>query len=449
MAAGCGMTAPCCAAETAPAVRPGASRDVVMETYGWPTGQSWSGSREILNYPQGLVTLESGRVERVDFTNKFVWPAPRPRPPAPSPVSAKAAAARPDPWLGDFEAAARTAAATGRPILALFAQHDGSPASRQFHEQVAVHADLLNGLAADVVFFRPDFSPAMAPGNQRPRLNEELRAKLGVTVFPTMLLLSPRGEVLARLDLTASLVGGTFRARLVRAVKAECARLTTATAMVATEAVAKLPPEVVWAQRTLARSLGLSLADALMVGVAMLALAVLAILGWLLWRTRMPKDLPAAALAVPLSNAEDGVPTSAEIAGWSKEKICVVAAALAESEGLVAEFMPSGSDKDLVLKNHGEAQPRVVVLCAAANTGVVTTKRLRELRGTLTAEGASVGWFVAPKGFASDAVNYAAEHSLQLIDASRIVERLRKLPPLLLPKALPPVLPHGALRQAA
>lgn len=70
-----------------PLVGVGATRDEVIDAYGWPTGQSKAGTREILTYPQGLVTLESGRVESVAFTMKPPWPAPRPRPGAsPAPV---------------------------------------------------------------------------------------------------------------------------------------------------------------------------------------------------------------------------------------------------------------------------------------------------------------------------------------------------------------------------
>ncbi len=433
------------AAETAVTVGPGASRDVVMETYGWPTGQSWSGSREVLNYPQGLVTIESGRVERVDFTTKFAWPMPRPRPPAPSAVSAKAVGASIDPWLDDFEVAAQAAVAQGRPILALFVQTDDSPAGRQFQEQVVLHPDLASGLAADVVFLRLDFSPEASLTDLQLEANERRRQELGVSVYPTMLLLSSAGEALARIDLSTSLVGGAFRTRLVRAVKAACARLTAHARPAGPNDAANPSLAGASLQPTFAQSLGLSQADAVTAGVAMVAAMVLGLMGWLLWRTRTPKDLSQAALAVRLSDSEGGVPTASEMTAWSKEKLCAVTAALAESEGYVAEFVPGGSEKDLVLKTHGELQPRVVVVCAAGDTGVVTTKRLRELRGTLTAEGAQAGWFVAPKGFASDAMSYAAEHHLRLIDASRIVERLKALPPLLLPK----VLPGEALRQAA
>jgi hypothetical protein len=63
-------------------------------------------------------------------------------------------------------------------------------------------------------------------------------------------------------------------------------------------------------------------------------------------------------------------------------------------------------------------------------------KLVRELLGTLAAEGVETGWVVAPAGFAREARTFAAQHGLRLIDAAELIERLRDLPPLLLPKIL-------------
>lgn len=433
-------------AEALPTVGPGATREEVFQAYGWPTGQSWFGTREVLNYPQGLVTLKGGRVQRVDFSAKIPWPAPRPQPPPPSPVSAKKAGAINDPWIEDFEVSAQEAARRGGPILALFTGRDWSPASRQFHEQVALHPDFVNALAAEVVFLRLDFSTRTPLGPKLREQYERLREQHGVTVYPTLMLLSPAGESLATIDLATPQGGEAFRARVISAVKAERARLAAQTAMTPV-AVVPAGREAGRAEQggtlaLLAQIFGLGSTG---LWVAAVVVAVGALLAWLLWRTRTPDKLPLAALAVRLSDGAGGVPTPKEIVTWPKEKVCAVTAALAVSEGYVAEIMPFGSDKDLLLMNRGETRPRVVVFCAAGNAEVVPARRLRELRGTLTAEGAQTGWFVSPKGFAKDALAYAEEHHLHLIDAARMVERLRELPPLLLPK----VLPRAAVREAA
>ena len=97
------------AADLRPTVGPGATKDDVIDAYGWPNGQSQSGTKEILTYPQGLVTLENGRVEKVDFLTNVPWPAPRPRPGAASPTSVKQPELPVDFWVTRLDEAAREA----------------------------------------------------------------------------------------------------------------------------------------------------------------------------------------------------------------------------------------------------------------------------------------------------------------------------------------------------
>ena len=432
--AGLGFVLSVLGAETQIAAGTGASRDEVYQAYGWPTGQSRSGAREILSYPQGQVTLENGRVVRVDFSSKLPWPAPRPRPAPASPVSAKKAVASAFLWTEDFEAAAREASRRGVPILALFMARDNAPESRRFHEQVATHPDFANALAADFVFLRLDASGSVPSMPGLREQNERMAARHAVTVYPALLVLSPAGDASAAIDLATPQWGEAFRARVIMAIRAERARYAAETATKAAIA-AVAAAEAGGVVNFLAQKFGLSMAGSFAAGVAVVL--TVALLVWLLRRTGTPKNLPQAAVAVRLTNAAGGVPTPSEITAWPKEKICAVTAAMAESEGYLAEVMPFGSGKDIVLKNRGDTNPRVVVFCAAGDTGRVAAKRLRELRGTLTADGALTGWYVSPKGFADDALAYAEEHQLHLIDASRMVERLRELPPLLLPRVLP------------
>src|SRR4051812_14020452 len=79
------------AADSRPVVGPGATKEDAIDAYGWPTGQSQLGAKEILNYPQGSITLSNGKVERVDFSTNVPWPAPRPRPGTPAEAAAKRA----------------------------------------------------------------------------------------------------------------------------------------------------------------------------------------------------------------------------------------------------------------------------------------------------------------------------------------------------------------------
>jgi restriction system protein len=66
----------------------------------------------------------------------------------------------------------------------------------------------------------------------------------------------------------------------------------------------------------------------------------------------------------------------------------------------------------------------------------VPAKRVRELFGTMTAEGVDVGWWVAPAGFSSEARAFANEHQLLLFDADRLLAQIGSLPPLLVTKVL-------------
>jgi hypothetical protein len=157
---------------------------------------------------------------------------------------------------------------------------------------------------------------------------------------------------------------------------------------------------------------------------------------WLVWRTAPADKRAPATMSVRIADAAAGLPTRAQLATWPKEKLRAVTAALAESEGYVAEMQPDGSDKDLVLKRPGETAPRVLVCCAPGAMGPITAKRVRELFATLTVEGVPVGWFVAPAGFAADARAFAEQQGIVLIDGERMLTQLRDLPPLVLPKIL-------------
>jgi hypothetical protein len=104
------------AADTPPQVGPGNTRDEVISAYGPPKGQSHLGAKEILRYPQGTVTLLSGRVERVDFSAAGPRPAPRSRPTLeapPKPATPEPAPAAPEvvnPWVTDVPSALAQAA---------------------------------------------------------------------------------------------------------------------------------------------------------------------------------------------------------------------------------------------------------------------------------------------------------------------------------------------------
>ena len=62
--------------------------------------------------------------------------------------------------------------------------------------------------------------------------------------------------------------------------------------------------------------------------------------------------------------------------------------------------------------------------------------RVRELFGTMTVEGVKAAWFVSPMGFSPEARQYAQEHRILLMDTEQLLEQIRAVPPILLPKIL-------------
>ena len=295
-------------------VEPGATKEAVIDAYGWPSGQSKSGSREVLSYPQGLVTLENGRVESVAFTMKSPWPPPRPRPGGSTvPVTKK-----PEP-------------------------------------------------APDAGVSRLPESAAVTPPPPAPT----------APVAPVQSTTSAQS-----VELSSSL----FTAKH-------------------------------------------AIGAALVLGVA-----ISGILFWLVWRnwTSAARGTPQADIHSRISDAASGLPSPASLATWSRERLVALVAAYVEAEGYHPELQPTGGDKDIVLRRAAGVRPQVVILCAAGEGGVVSAKRVREFFGTLSAEGAETGWYVAPAGFATEARTFAEQHNLRLIDGVGLAAQLRDLPPLLL-----------------
>jgi restriction system protein len=77
------------------AVKPGDSRDQVIQTYGEPKSVAHTGNREILLYPEGRVVLQDGKLLELHFAHaepRFVYAQERAvTPPAPAPIVAPAA----------------------------------------------------------------------------------------------------------------------------------------------------------------------------------------------------------------------------------------------------------------------------------------------------------------------------------------------------------------------
>ena len=445
--------------EPRPVVGPGATKDEVIAAYGWPNGQSQSGGKEILRYNQGDVILEDGKVERVNFSPDVPWQAPRPRPAPPTASTRKVPEAPVNFWLTDFEAARSEAIRRHARILVLFTGSDWSPASRQFAEDVEFHPDFVNAFIGDLVFLKLDYPR----GNPVPvKISDELlrlRDRYQVTTYPTLLVINPTGEEVARADLTRSPAGLSFRDRVIEAVRearASVPPLDPRREPEPPEAGAVTPPAAgdppaadstapapAAAAPAGSSTEPLSPAAPAISNAGRLVMAALLVGGglvlfflWRLWRQpRVPHSGEGVEFTERIEAAADGLPSAAEMAGWSKERLVSVVAALAEFDDYKSRARPAGDDVDLELRRRDDVAPRILVVCSAQGAPV-STKRLREFFATLTAEGVAVGWYVSPRGFAPDANAYAEAHGLSLLNAEGLHNLMRDVPPVSLPRVL-------------
>ena len=421
------------AAEPMPTAGPGATKDEVIKIHGRPKRQSKLGDREFLFYPQGQLMLDHGKVERVDFSAGLPAPKPAPHSSSPTTPSAPKIDTPVDPWVQRFVDATREATARKARILALFTGSDWSPAGRQFQDEVALHPDFLNTFGADCVFLRLDF-PMRAPiAADLRQQNQQLRERYGVTVYPTLLVLTAEGEKLATVDFAKLPPGASYRDRVITAIRLADSTIGT---KVAPGTVEPSPPPPTAVPTTSAEVSAILTRARLLVIEGLGAGAVLAIvIFWLVWRKRVKAPPPMETIAERISEAASGVPSHAEIRAWPKARLCAVTAGLAETEGYAVT--PSiSSECDLVLKRPGENKACVLVCCVPASEGVVHARQLRELVGTMTTDGVPSGWFVSTIGFGFDARVYAGEQNLLLIDEERLLTKLRDLPPLLLSRVL-------------
>jgi hypothetical protein len=438
-------------ANSMPVVGPGATKEEVLNAYGWPTGQSQSGTKEILTYPQGRVTLENGQVEKVDFATNVAWPAPRPRPPAASPTSVKKIEAPTDFWFTSFPDAQKEAMRRNARILALFIGSDWSPPSKQFQDEVAFHPDFVNAFAGDFVFLRLDFPNRVAQSSELREQNAQLRAKYNVTTYPALLVLSPAGTAVGQIDLTKPQPGSTYRDRTIAAIREIRDLLgpnppapdpVPAPAGVAEVAAATpaAPTADATTEGTTANAASGSVAVAMPLLIAAVAggLLIAGLGWWIVWGSKPARSAESRReeMTERIANAAEGVPTSQEVMCWPHEKLRAIVTALAESDSQKVALRDGGSDGDLALTAPHDPRPTTVVALQAGALGQVGAKQLKELFGTITVEDVPKGWFVAPGGFSKEARDYAAAHPIVLMDADDMVAQLRTVPPILLQNIL-------------
>lgn len=413
------------AAETAPVVGLGATREAVLDAYGWPNGQSNSGDREIFTYPQGQVILRNGVVERMEFSPNVAWPKPRPRPGAVTTTKEKAALPPPvveDFWLASFAEASREARARPAHILALFTGSDWSPPCKRFLAEVAIAPAFVNPVGAEFVLLRLDLpTHTPLPADLRAQ-NMVLRERYHVTTYPTLLLLSAEGIEIGRVDLAKPRPQPSYVEQVIAAI-AEAKPKPKALVLWKEERATSTPKEEAvdlkstdWWLRQLEKY------QWPIVG------GVVALLLLWLWSRRTREPAPESAAEV----AKSIMPTPADITTWTQERVRDVMAALFEYEGSRVVVRPTESGAELALMHPTEPRARVLVRCQSAAGGLAGGKSVRNLFATVVAERVDLAWYVSPGGFTPEARQFAREHGIVLIGGEDLLVRLKNVPPLAL-----------------
>lgn len=428
------------AADSRPVVGPGGTKEEVLEAYGWPTGLSQAGAKEILIYPQGRVVLDKGRVEVVDFTLKTPWPAPRPRPSTPGGAAVPGVAGPGESWFTSWPDAVKEAQRRGVRILTLFVGSDWSPPSRLFLTDVAEAPEFLTAVLGNFVLVKLDFPTRIVQQKALREQNAELRARFEVTTYPALVLMQPDGTLANKVDLTKQQPGESYRAQVIAAVReardtlgpipsgslngvtAKSSKPGAETPVEAREAVAPGTSNVLAAASTSLARAGSALAWGLGGGSLLVVVMI-----WLFWRRKALVVAHNSTAAERVADAASGLPSVVEMAEWSHIHVCGVVGVVAETDGYEVRRRSGGADGDLALTRTGETQPNVIVACAHAAAGPVSAKRLRELFGAITIEGVGTAWFVGMAGFSSEARDYAQEHGIALITRDGLREQLRAL----------------------
>ena len=406
-----------------PVVGVGATRDEVIEAYGWPNGQSKTGEREVFTYPQGRVVLRDGVVERMDFSPNVAWPKPRPKPPAATASTAKPAPVQPvkveplDVWLTDFDEACAEARRQAKDVLALFTGTDWSPSAKRFQQEVALSPEFLRTVEESYVLLRLDFprGATVQAAEMRAR-NEGWRERFAVTEYPTLLVLNADGSELARVDLAKARAEQTSVQQVLAAID---------------EARPKAKPIAQWSGSETRESAETEAETRKVYWWGGGVLAAVVLLGW--WWKRRSAEVETGKRTGAIVTT---MPTPADVAGWSQERVRDVAAALFEHEGARVKVRRTESGAELAVLGAEGEHPRALVRCQAAAAGLAGKTAVSSLLGTAVTERVDEAWYVSAGGFTPDARRFAGEHGMLLISGEDLLERMRKVPPLTLMRML-------------
>lgn len=101
-------------------------------------------------------------------------------------------------WLTDFRESTAVAAEEKRPILANFTGSDWCAPCIHLKKTVFQTEEFAEYASGNLVLLEVDFPQNVRQPEEIKRQNQELAAAFGVEGFPTLILLSPEGEEVAR-----------------------------------------------------------------------------------------------------------------------------------------------------------------------------------------------------------------------------------------------------------
>jgi hypothetical protein len=321
-------------------------------------------------------------------------------------------------------------------ILAAFTVSDGAPASQRFVAEVATHPDFVDPLAANLVFLRIDLASGVArPEDVGKQYEYEvLRTRCGVDSYPAIVLLNAAGEMLATADLSHPTDGMDYRNFVIGAVTGAIGRAEAKRTPPMPESPTPLVAPALPAADSMVGAAMSSAAFHLMLGLAGGATIAVLILWWL-WRAprlKDPKEPPPRELLTGLTRGS--IPTAQQLATWPADRLQLLVASMFEAGGYEVRVRKQQPD-ELELTRTEDPAVRVIACCRPGSRGPAHAKAIRELHGSLVAEGVANGWFVALAGFSNEARLLAEERGITLMDGAELLKGLNDVPKLALMRA--------------
>lgn len=101
-----------------------------------------------------------------------------------------------DAWLTDYEAAKTQAAAEQKPLLLEFTGSDWCPPCMRLNKEVFSQKTFLDYAAEELVLVKLDFPRKKEQSAELKAQNVALRDQFGIRGYPTIVLLTPQGELI-------------------------------------------------------------------------------------------------------------------------------------------------------------------------------------------------------------------------------------------------------------